>query len=324
MSPLIFSLDDGADFAALVARRLRLRPGRHEERTFEDGEHKIRPLENVRGRDVYIVQELHGGRSLSGDEKFVRLLFFVGALKDAAAASVTVVAPYLSFLRKDQRTKPRDPVTTRYVAQLFESMGLDAMITVEAHNIAAFQNAFRCETQHLHARSLFTAHALALVGDGPAAVVSPDPGGMKRAELLRQRLETEIGRPVTKGICDKHRSEGAVTGDLFAGDIDGRVAIVVDDMIATGGTLARATALCRANGATAVHVIATHGLFVDGGRAVLDCRDIDSVAVTNSVPPLHLGPEQRKRITVLDISGLVAEAINRHHAGGSISDLLGT
>src|SRR5690242_11580375 len=115
-----------------------------EERSFEDGEHKVRPLEAVAGCDVYVVHRLHGGPDGSPNDELCRLLFFVGALKDAGAARVTTVTPYLCYARKDRRTKANDPVTIRYLATMFEAIGVDAVVTLEVHNEAAFENAFRC------------------------------------------------------------------------------------------------------------------------------------------------------------------------------------
>jgi ribose-phosphate pyrophosphokinase len=115
-----------------------------EERSFEDGEHKIRPLETVAGRDVYVVHSLHGGPDESPNDKLCKLLFFIAALKDAGAARVTAVTPYLCYARKDRRTKAYDPVTIRYLATMFEAVGVDAVVTLEVHNESAFENAFRC------------------------------------------------------------------------------------------------------------------------------------------------------------------------------------
>src|SRR5215468_9342332 len=215
----LFALRATAEFGKAIANALGQPLAAHEERDFEDGEHKARPLENVRDADVYVVQSLHGGPTQSANDKLCRLLFFIGALKDAGAARVTAVAPYLCYARKDRRTKPGDPVTTRYVAGLFEAVGSDAVMTLEVHNAAAFENAFRCQATTLTAAPLFVDYTRALKHES-LCVVSPDPGGVKRAELFREALEAAVGKPVGKGFADKHRSAGVVTGDLFAGHVD--------------------------------------------------------------------------------------------------------
>ena len=134
-----------------MGARLAIDPSPHEERECEDGEHKARPLISVRGKNVFVVQSLYGDDRQSGNDKLCRLLFSIDALKDAAAARVTAVVPYLAYARKDRKTKPRDPVTTRYVAALFEAVGIDTVMTLDVHNLAAFQNAFRCRPEHLEA-----------------------------------------------------------------------------------------------------------------------------------------------------------------------------
>ena len=112
---------------------------------------------NVRGRDVYVIQSLYGDPKQSVNDKLVRLLFFLGALRDASAGHLTAIIPYLAYARKDRKSKVRDPVTTRYVATLFEAVGTDCVVTLDVHNLAAFQNAFRCRTEHLEAVALFVA-----------------------------------------------------------------------------------------------------------------------------------------------------------------------
>jgi ribose-phosphate pyrophosphokinase len=252
-----------------------------------------------------------------------RLLFFIGALKDAAAARVTAIVPYLCYARKDRQTKSRDPVTTRYVAQLFEAVGVDRLITIEAHNPAAFQNAFRCDTEHLDATELFARHFEDLLGHDSVAVVSPDLGGAKRAEAFRKRLEQRLGRPVDKAFMDKQRSMGRVSGELFAGEVRGRVAIVIDDLISTGTTMARVAAACRKRGATRIYLAATHGLFVDGSPALWRESAVHAVVVTDTVAPAEIGPAaDRGRLQVLGTAELFAEAIRRCHEGGSITQLL--
>jgi ribose-phosphate pyrophosphokinase len=319
----LFALDATVPWGEAVAARFGTALAPHEERSFEDGEHKLRPLANVRGRDVFVLHSLYGDGTLSVDDKLCRLLFFIGALKDASAAAVTAVVPYLGYSRKDRKTKPRDPVTTRYVAALFEAVGTDRVVTLDVHNLAAFENAFRCRTDHLEATGLFAAHFAPVIGTQAAVVVSPDAGGIKRAEQFRLRLEQVLGRPVAAAFAEKHRSEDVVRGDLIVGDVAGRCAIVLDDLIGSGTTIARTVQACRGLGASSVHAAATHGLFVGKASEVLADEGLTSIVVTDSVPPFRLPPGPvRDKLVVLPTAGFFAEAIGRIHAGGSLTQLL--
>ena len=319
----LFALNATREFGARVAQRLGLELGAHEEREFEDGEHKARTLASVRGRNCYVVQSLHGGPRESANDKLCRLLFFLGALKDASAASVTAVVPYLCYARKDRKTKPRDPVTTRYVAALFEAVGADRVVTLDVHNLAAFQNSFRCRTDHLQALPLFIAHFAPLARAEPVVVVSPDIGGAKRARQFADALERALGREVATAFVEKHRSGGVVTGGAFAGEVKDRVAIIVDDLISSGGTILRAARACRELGAREVHAVATHGLFVDDAGDVIADEALDQVVVTDSVPPFRLDrAAARGKLVVLDSAPLFAEAIRRIEEGGSITELV--
>jgi ribose-phosphate pyrophosphokinase len=305
-----------------IARTLGHPLAEHEEREFEDGEHKARPLAPVRNRDVYVVQSLHGGPAASANDKLCRLLFFIGALKDAGAARVTAVVPYLCYARKDRRTKPNDPVTTRYMASLFEAVGTDTVVTLEVHNPTAFENAFRCRTVTLTAAPLFVDHARAL-GRENLCVVSPDPGGVKRAELFREALEAATGLSIGKGFADKHRSAGVVTGDLLVGDVAGTTVLIMDDLISTGNTLLRAARTARQAGAERVVALVTHGLFMPGAAEVVADPAIERFVVTDSVPLFRLGPGfDRKKIDTVSAAPLLAEAIRRLHEGESLSNLL--
>ena len=247
----LFALAASSELGAAVAAALAQPLATHEEREFEDGEHKARPLDAVNGADVYVIQSLHGGPEQSANDKLCRLLFFIGAIKDAGAARVTAVTPYLCYARKDRRTKPKDPVTTRYIAGMFESVGTDCVVTLEVHNPVAFENAFRCRTVALTGTPLFVDYVKTTLANDKLAVLSPDAGGMKRAELLRAALEAALGRPVGKGLAEKHRSAGVVSGELFVGDVTGATALIVDDLISTGNTLLRAARSARKAGARA-------------------------------------------------------------------------
>lgn len=322
-TPLLFALNATRDFGENVARHLGLELSAHEEHEFEDGEHKARPLVSVRGRNVFVLHSLYGDGAQSVNDKLCRLLFFIGALKDASAATVTALVPYLGYSRKDQKTKPRDPVNTRYVASLFEAVGTDRVVTLDVHNLAAYQNAFRCRTDHLQANGLFVGHFAALVGQRPVVVVSPDAGGIKRAESFRQRLSRALGRPVAAAFAEKHRSEGVVSGELIVGDVQGRCAIIIDDLIGAGTTIARAVQACRSVGAVEVHAAASHGLFVGDAHRLLADDALNGIVVTDSVPPFRLKEGKvLDKLVVLPSSRLFAGAILAIHEGGSVSQLL--
>jgi len=318
----LFCLSASAELGAGISATLGEPLAAHEEREFEDGEHKARPLDAVNGADVYVVQSLHGGPTQSANDKLCCLLFFIGAIKDAGAARVTAVTPYLCYARKDRRTKPNDPVTTRYIAGMFESVGTDCAVTLEVHNPVAFENAFRCRTVALTAIPLFADYVRNLA-DEKLSVVSPDAGGMKRAEMLREALEKLLLRPVGKGLAEKHRSAGIVSGDLFVGDVAGTTALIVDDLISTGNTLLRAARSARKAGAKRVVALVTHGLFMQGAAEVIADPAIDQLVVTDAVPAFRLDrATMNKKLVILPAAPLLAETIRRLHEERSLTDLL--
>lgn len=319
----LFALAASKELGEAVANAAGLPLAAHEERDFEDGEQKARPLDVVSGADVYVLQSLHGGPDQSANDKLCRLLFFIGALKDAGAARVTAVTPYLCYARKDRRTKPNDPVTTRYLASIMECVGTDRVVALEVHNPAAFENAFRCRTVALTATPLFVDYVRNNLAGDKLAVISPDAGGMKRAELLRETLEQTLGRPVGKGLAEKHRSGGIVSGDLFAGDVAGTTALIVDDLISTGGTLLRTARTARAAGARRVICLVTHGLFMSGSKEVLADPAIDQIVISDSVPPFRLdGDAAKNKLTILPAATLLAETIRRLHEERDLNDLM--
>lgn len=319
----LFGLNASRPFAEGVAAALGVALAAHEERAFEDGEHKARPLESVRGCDAYVLQSLYSDPAQGVDEKLVRLLFFVACLKDAGAERVTVLAPYLAYARKDRRTQPRDPVTTRYLAQLFEAVGTDRLVGLEVHNLAAFQNAFRCPTEHLVPDGLFVDAVVGgLSPQEPVVVLSPDAGGVKRAERFRRVLSARLGREAPLAIMEKARSGGELRVGRLVGDVAGTTVVIVDDLISTGGTLVGAARACRAAGARRVMAAAAHGVFSAGASQVLSGDALDRVLVTDTVAPVRLDPALLgSRVQVLTATGLFAEAVRRLHAGESLLDL---
>lgn len=328
---MLFALEHSHVLGAAIAQQLGLALTPHEERTFEDGEHKARPLQSVRGRSCFVLHSLYGEPTQSVNDKLSRLLFFIATLKDAAAKEVTAVVPYLAYARKDRKTQPRDPVTLRYLAQLFEAVGTDALLVLEVHNPAAYQNAFRCRTEALDCASLFAANLADQLrdrlgdrlDDAAIAVVSPDAGGVKRSALFRQKLAHRLGRDVSMGFVEKFRSAGVLSGDLLVGEVSGRHVLLFDDLISSGQTLLRAARACHQQGAIAVWALAAHGLFNADAASVLGDPMIERVFITDSVPlRLTPGSALANKLEVISCADLWAEAIRRCHEGGSIVELM--
>lgn len=310
---VLFALGSSRPMGEAIATALGIPLGEHETRDFEDGEHKTRPLCSVRGADVYVLASLYGEPGASANDKLVRLLFFVNALKDAGARRVTALTPYLAYARKDWRSQARDPVNSRYAAQLFEAVGTDTVVTVDVHNVAAFQNAFRIRAENLEARPLIVDHFSTRIGPAPVSVVSPDVGGIKRAEALRRMLAEILQRPVGMAFLEKYRAHGEVSGEALVGDVAGHTVLIVDDLVASGTTLSRAARRCRAQGAERVYAAASHGLFVGEAPRLLDSELLDALAVSDSVPPWRLPSELAARLERLSLVPLLAQAIRRLH-----------
>lgn len=307
---LLFAPKASLDLAARVADALGVSLSPSEEREFDGGEHKMRPLVEVRNEDVYVVQSLYGDARASANDKLCRLLFFAGALKDAGAERVTAVTPYLAYARKDRRTQPRDPVTTRYVAALMEAVDIDRVVTLDIHNEAAFDNAFRRHTVRLEAAEVFAASLANELGSQPVAVMSPDIGGIKRAQRLRECLARTLSREVDFAFMEKRRASGIVSGETLVGDVAGHAVVIYDDMIATGTTIVRACQAARHAGAKSVYVAAAHAAFLPAAMQLFESRAADNVLVTDSI---ELRPEFTQWLAnglrVCSIAPLVARTL---------------
>jgi ribose-phosphate pyrophosphokinase len=305
----VFALSASRDIGTRIAAAAGVALTPAEEREFEDGEFKARPLDSVAGATVFVVQGLHGDGGGSASDRLVRLLFFGATLRDHGAARVVAVLPYLAFGRKDRRTQPFDPVATRYVAQQVEAAGFTGVIALEVHNDAAFDNAFRIPAVHVPAAAAFVPEVVARVGNDPVVVASPDPGGVKRAQLFREALVPALGRDCASAYLEKRRAGGVVSGDLLAGDVRGATVVLVDDLISTGGTLARAARTCMASGARRVIACAAHGVFAPGAEAALLDSALAEVIVTDSVGPAALPAPAQARLHVVPASPQLAAAL---------------
>lgn len=310
---LLFALGPVGELGDGLARLAGVALAPHEERRFEDGEFKIRPLVEVGGERVFVCDSLCSEAGMRAAEKLFRLFVFVGALKDAGAASVHCLIPYLAFARKDRRTKHQDPITTRYIAQMLEAVGCDAVTALDVHDLAAFENAFRRPTIHLEAAPLLARHFAPMARGWPRTVaMAPDAGAVKRVRVFAGALEAASGRPVELAFVEKSRRDGRVSGGGFAGDVAGAGVILVDDLVSTGETLARAAAAAVERGATEVHAAVTHGSFSPGAGDALGTSALDSIVVTDSIPEVRARcPELAPKLMVLGAAELFAEVMRR-------------
>lgn len=319
----LFALNGNKNFGDEIAKHLGISVSEHEEIVFEDGEHKIRPLENVRNQDVFVIHSLYSDAKQTVNDKICRLLFFTSALKDASAKKVTAVVPYLCYSRKDRKTKSRDPVTTKYLARLIESSGIDAVVTMDVHNLQAYQNAFKIPAENLEARKYFADFLTNEIREEDIVIMSPDFGGVKRAEQFLETLNIVLHKNIAFALMEKYRSAGQVWGEKISGEVSGKTVIIIDDLISTGGTIGRTAEACKKYGAQKLIAMATHGLFTGKPDETLGEPLLRQIVVTNTVPPFRLENSGIKnKLAVLDVSSLFAEAIKRMIDGGSITELL--
>jgi ribose-phosphate pyrophosphokinase len=304
---VIFAGTANAELAAGVARSLGVRLGACEVERFPDGETSVRLDEPVRGREVFVVQPT----SPPVNEHLVELLAFADACRRASAARVTAIVPYFGYARADKRDRARVPVMARTVADLLQAAGVGHVLTVDIHT-PQLEGFFRVPVDNLTA---VPALAGAIGGRLPegSVVVSPDAGRVKMAAEYARRLDAPLV------VLHKRREGGAETVVThLVGDVGGRPCLIVDDMISTGGTVAKSVeALLEAGARPEIYVAATHGLLLDGAREKLERAGVREVLVTDTVPTRDGWP----RLRVVSVAPLVAAAIKRFLTDGSLGDL---
>jgi len=317
----IFGLNATKPFASKVADFLDVPLSPHKECYFDDKEPYVRSEVNIRGNDVYIIQSLFSDENETVCQKFTKLLFFIGSLYDASAHRITVVIPYMGYSRQDRKTESRAPITTKYVAQLLEAVGTNRIMTMDIHNLSAYQNAFRtCKSDELSAKNLHADYICSLGLDN-LAVLSPDSGGMGRAERFRNALVRRSKQKIELVYLDKTHKGRNISGTNIIGDVKGKDVIGIDDMISGGSTFRESQAAVDAHGGHLWGVCATHGLFV--GAVNENLAQINHVIVTDTINNCSgLNAQLLERITVLSTAEMFARAIRRIHMGESISDLL--
>jgi ribose-phosphate pyrophosphokinase len=308
---LIFAPTQSKDFAQAVASHLGVELARSEEREYEGGEHKIRPQQVVRGEEVFVIQSLSGDELASANDKLCRLLFFIGALKDAGASRVTACLPFLAYSRKDRRTQPGDPVINRYVATLFEAMRTDRVVVLDVHNEAAFDNAFRCESLRIDAIEPFAEFLTRNIQVRDAVVASPDIGGVKRAQRFRDVLAGKLGADVGFAFMEKRRERGVVSGQILTGEVQDRELVIFDDMISSGTTILRAAVAAKRAGARRVIVMATHPALQPEAVQLWQDDAIETVIVSDSITlPAPFRSLPTNKLQICSLTSLFAQTIS--------------
>jgi ribose-phosphate pyrophosphokinase len=304
---LVVALPEAEPLAQRLAHALGAELAPVELRHFDDGEFKVRPTLDPAGLACVVVGLLHGDARHSPQDRLCWLLFLIAALKDHGASRVDLRVPYLPYARKDRRTQPFDPVSLRYLAQLLEVVGTDSVATIEVHQPAAFDNAFR-----IPARSLSGHHLLAeqvvqglLPADKRALVVaSPDPGGIKRAQFWQAMLEGEIdplGHSAQVGFAsvDKRRSLDRLSGEpLACGEVQGATVLMIDDLLVSGSTLARASEAFSRAGARRIIAAVIHDLSTPDAFERLAAAGIERLITGDTIPARESGPTEPASIIV--------------------------
>jgi ribose-phosphate pyrophosphokinase len=307
--PLIFAGSASRALGAEIAEYLQLPLGRGEVHQFSEGNLFVRVLENVRGRHVYLVQ----GTVFPANDQFMELLFWIDALKRASAASVTAIIPYFSYAKGDKKDEPRVSIRARVCADAIEATGADRVVTMDLH-APQVQGFFRIPVDDLYALPVLC-EAVERKSFPDLVVVSPDAGFAKKARKFARRLYAPMA------VADKERADHSEQPEILSimGDVRDRTALLVDDFVISGGTLAQAAIALKDLGAAAVYAAVTHGVFTETSVEALDDSPIELLFVTNSVEPV--APVLSSKVEVVSVAPLFGEAIRRIHQRESISVL---
>ncbi len=307
MTYLLFSGSSNRQLSEEIAKNLGIELGKIAIETFPDNEIGVQIQENVRGRDVFVLQSVARHPNLY----LMELLIIVDALKRASARSIVAVLPYFGYARQDRKDKGRVPITAKLVANLLEKAGVTSVLTMDLH-ADQLQGFFDIPVDVLHARHLLC-QAVGRFGVDDFVVVAPDVGGIKLARSCATLLKTSYA------IVDKRRVNGGkVEVGALIGDIEHKDVLLVDDMTSTGETLLKASWVCKHGGARRIYAAVTHGLFV--GKA-LEESAIEKIFVTNTIP--LLSSAKLSQMELVSVADLFAQAIDSIVHARSISSLSG-
>jgi ribose-phosphate pyrophosphokinase len=308
---VVFSGNASKQLAGEVCDYLGRPLGKCEVTKFSDGEIQVEIGESVRGRDVYLVQSTCS----PVNDNLMELLILIDAAGRASATSITAVCPYFGYARQDRKVAPRTPITARLVADLITSAGADRFLSMELH-AGQIQGFFKMPSDHLYAAPVLLDHLKARFPDpSELVVISPDAGGVERARAYAKRLGS------TLAIVDKRRTKANVAEVMhLIGDVRGKTAVILDDMIDTAGTLTQAARAVVDHGAKGVSAYAVHPVLSGPALQRIEESVLDEVVVTNTIA-LSEKARACKKITQLSVAQVFGEAIRRIHDADSLSSL---
>jgi ribose-phosphate pyrophosphokinase len=304
----IFTGNSNVALVDKISERLRTPIGKSVVKSFSDGEINVEIDESVRGMDVFVIQSI----CAPINDNLMELLILIDALKRASAERITAVLPYYGYARQDRKVLPRAPISAKLVADLITTAGASRILTVDLH-AGQIQGFFNIPVDHLFAAPVLLGYLKRLKRD--VVIVSPDAGGVERARAFAKRLDSSLA------IIDKRREAPNVSQVMnIIGDVDGMVAVLVDDMVDTGGTLARAAYALMEKGAKAVYACCTHPVLSGRSVDVIMESPIEEMIVTDTIP-LREEAKRCPKIKVFSISRLLADAIRRIYNDESVSSL---
>jgi ribose-phosphate pyrophosphokinase len=308
---MLFSGSINQALAEEVADLLGVKLGDLHRSRFANGELYARPTESVRGASCFVIQS----HSWPINDAIMEQLIIIDALRRASARKITAVMPFYGYARQDKKVLPREPISARLMADLFMTAGADRIVSVDLHT-GQLQGFFNNPMDHLTALPIITDYLRGSF-DGPVAVVSPDAGGVKRAEKYAKHLEASVAFVYKRRSPDEHNVSEALE---VSGDVEGRHALIVDDIIDTAGTVANAAELLRAGGARSVRIAATHAVLSGPAIDRLKNAPIDEVIVTNTLP-VSEDALQLDTLKVLSIGPILAEALQAILMDSSVSEI---
>jgi ribose-phosphate pyrophosphokinase len=300
------------ELAAKIAERLGVGLTDAGLKTFSDGEVYCRYEDSIRGADLFIVQSICSAEGLTPNDALMELMLMVHAAKHASAHRIIAVTPWYGYSRQDKKSAPREPISARLVAELLETAGIDRLVTMDLH-AGQIQGFFSKPVDHMTAMPVLTQFVQDQLAGDDLVIIAPDAG---RVKLVR-KFAQKVGVPYALLEKERPAQQVAEIGYVI-GDVKGKVAVIVDDIIATGGTLAASAQTVLDEGAEQVYAVATHGLFSGSAFEVLAASPLSGIVVTDTVP---LRPDAPDSIKVLTTADILTDSVRRIFTDDSVSEI---